>query len=102
MFFPCDQPLLDEATLALLIAHRGKGRIVEPVFQGKPSSPSLFSSVFRDELLSLGPGERGRDIKQRRRDLVVRVEITCPSILDDIDTPETLHRLSTDTEEGGR
>ncbi|GHV54462.1 molybdenum cofactor cytidylyltransferase [Spirochaetia bacterium] len=93
MFFPCDQPLLDEATLTLLLARRSEGRIVEPVFQGRPSSPSLFSSAFREELLNLGPGEHGRDIKHRHRDLVIGVEVPGPSILADIDTPETLKRL---------
>jgi molybdenum cofactor cytidylyltransferase len=93
MFFPCDQPLLDQATLALLLARRSRDRIVEPVFQAKPSSPSLFSRAFRDELLSLAPGERGRDIKTRHRDLVISTEIPCPSILEDIDTPETLKRI---------
>lgn len=93
MFFPCDQPLLDQALLALLIGSRSEGRIVEPVFQGKPSSPTLFSAAFREELLALGPGERGRDIKMRRRELVIGVETADPSLLTDIDTPETLKRM---------
>ncbi|GHT52269.1 molybdenum cofactor cytidylyltransferase [Spirochaetia bacterium] len=93
MFFPCDQPFLDQALLALLIGRRSEGRIVEPVFQGKPSSPTLFASAFREELLNLGPGEHGRDIKMRRRELVIGVEIAGPSLLADIDTPETLKRL---------
>ncbi|GHV11148.1 hypothetical protein FACS189491_01870 [Spirochaetia bacterium] len=94
LFFPCDQPLLDEATLTLLLDHRSEGRIVEPVFLGNPFSPTLFSSSFREELLILGPGEHGRDIKRRHRDLVVGVEIADPSILEDIDDPETLKRLN--------
>jgi molybdenum cofactor cytidylyltransferase len=93
-FFPCDQPFLDQALLARLIESRSEGRIVEPVFQGKPSSPTLFSSAFREELLNLKPGEHGRDIKMRRRDFLIGVEIADPSLLEDIDTPETLEYLN--------
>ncbi|GHV41662.1 hypothetical protein AGMMS49546_18050 [Spirochaetia bacterium] len=94
MFFPCDQPLLDPPTLSLLIRSRSRGRIVEPVFQGRPSSPTLFSAAFREELLSLGPQEHGRDIKQRHKDALFGVEVKDPSILEDIDSPEALQRLA--------
>jgi molybdenum cofactor cytidylyltransferase len=94
MFFPCDQPLLDRETLAHLIRRRAPGRIVEPSREGKPASPTLFSSVFREELLALGPGEHGRDIKKRHGDALVSVEIGDPSILTDIDSLETLARLN--------
>jgi CTP:molybdopterin cytidylyltransferase MocA len=90
MFFPCDQPLLDQAALSLLLGCRRNGRIVEPICQGMPASPTLFSAAFREELLSLGPGEHGRDIKQRHKDLLDGVEIGNPSKFQDIDDPETL------------
>jgi molybdenum cofactor cytidylyltransferase len=93
MFFPCDQPLLGKAALSPLLRRRQRGRIVEPVFQGKVFSPTLFSAAFREELLGLGPGEHGRDIKRRHGDALVGVEIEDPLVFEDIDNPETLKRL---------
>jgi molybdenum cofactor cytidylyltransferase len=94
MFFPCDQPLLDETCLRLLLEHRSHGHIVEPSHNGMPSSPTLFSHVFRDELIALESGEKGRDIKNRHRELIVQVEIADGDIiLADVDDPASLKRL---------
>ncbi|MDR2479207.1 MAG: nucleotidyltransferase family protein [Treponema sp.] len=100
LFLPCDQPLLDAATLRLMINARQKGRIVEPRFQGRSGAPSLFSGVFHDELLALGEGELPRIIKTRHREAIVPVEIQDPSVLLDIDTPEDLRRLELSSASG--
>ena len=102
-FFPCDQPLLDQETVRLILAARKPGYIAEPCFkdsgdstesrnsQGSrvcQGSPSLFSSVFRDELLNLSEGEKPRVIKARHPEALISVEITNRLALFDIDTPE--------------
>ena len=100
LFLPCDQPLLDAATLRLILNARQRGRIVEPRFQGRRYAPGLFSGVFHDELLSLGEGEPPRLIKTRHPEAIVPVEIPNPSALLDIDTPEDLRRLKLFTASG--
>jgi molybdenum cofactor cytidylyltransferase len=98
MFFPCDQPLLDAATVSRIVAARRPGAVVQPCCRGTPGNPVLFSGVFREELLALGEGEHGRDIIKRHPECLVRVEIAPPgdtplpdvSPLADVDDPETL------------
>ncbi|MDR2397187.1 MAG: nucleotidyltransferase family protein [Spirochaetaceae bacterium] len=90
MFFPCDQPLLQADTVRRLLCLRQPGAIVQPAFQGQPSSPALFSSVFRAELLSLGPGAHPRDIKNRRPEAVITAVLTEGASLRDIDAPAAL------------
>jgi molybdenum cofactor cytidylyltransferase len=99
LFFPCDQPLLDAAVVRLVLEARRPGCIVQPCYQGEPGSPALFSGVFRQELLALGQGERGRDLIRRHPESLVLVETAevpfsrpC-SPLADVDDPETLSRL---------
>jgi molybdenum cofactor cytidylyltransferase len=88
-FFPCDQPLLDTETIAGIIAARQPGKIAQPRFRGETGgSPALFSSVFRNELLTLGENEKPNTIKARHPDALVMVETADLLVLTDIDTPE--------------
>jgi molybdenum cofactor cytidylyltransferase len=89
-FFPCDQPFLDAETVRLMLAARRPGCIVEPCFKGCHGSPSLFSAVFRDELLTLGEGEKPKIIKARHPEAVISVEIPNRLALFDIDKPEDM------------
>jgi len=93
MFFPCDQPLLDQGTVRLLLDSARPGRIVEPVCPGGNHSPSLFSVSFADELLALKQGEHPRLLKARHPHAVITVEIADPRPLADIDTIEDMERL---------
>ena len=94
MFFPCDQPLLDQDTVRLLLDAAHPGHIIEPVCPGGNHSPSLFSASFLDELLSLKQGEYPRLLKARYPQSVITVEIANPSLLADIDTVEDLQQLT--------
>jgi molybdenum cofactor cytidylyltransferase len=105
-FFPCDQPLLDEETIRLILKARQPGKIVEPFFSGAvysgchgsrdcSGSPSLFSAAFQNELLTLGEGEKPKVIKERHPDALIRVEVTNPLALFDIDNPDAISFLST-------
>jgi molybdenum cofactor cytidylyltransferase len=96
MFFPCDQPLLDQDTVRLLLDAARPGRITEPACPGGNQSPSLFSASFLDELLALKQGEHPRLLKARHPQALIKVEIADPVMLADIDTLEDLRKLEED------
>ena len=93
MFFPCDQPLLDQDTVRLLLDSARPGCIVEPVCPGGNRSPSLFSASFTEELLALKQGEHPRLLKERHPQALVTVEIADPAVLADIDTVEDYENI---------
>jgi len=99
MFFPCDQPLLDQDTVRLLLDAARPGYITEPVCPSgsngcsRGHSPSLFSASFLDELLALKQGENPRLLKARHPRSVITVEIADASLLVDIDSIEDLDKL---------
>ena len=104
LFLPCDQPFLDAATVRQILAARRKGCIVEPYcetvletvtglegslgYQG--GSPCLFSGIFRHELMSLQEGEAPRAIKARQSKSIIRVMVSNPLTLADIDDREMM------------
>lgn len=93
MFFTCDQPLLDAGTIGLLLDARRPGCITVPSFEGKPGSPTIFSSAFRDALLTLGPGRHARDIKRACPDKIIDVPLPGPLPIFDLDTEQDIQRL---------
>jgi molybdenum cofactor cytidylyltransferase len=105
LFFPCDQPLLNAATVHRIVAVRRPGCIVQPRYRGEPGNPVLFSGAFREELLSLALGERGRNVISRHRESLIRLELTesprppPQNPLVDIDDPQTLAAWEAEQEE---
>ncbi len=95
LFAQADQPLLDLDTLRLILAARSPGLIIQPSFAGRPGSPVLFSSIYKEELASLAPGEHARDILRRHPEAVIRLPLSSALPLMDIDLPEDLARLET-------
>ena len=93
IFFHCDEPLLDAATVERILDARKPGFIVEPRYRQRPGNPSLFSAAFRDELLSLKEEESPKLIKARYPEAVIQVAVTDPLVLEDIDDEETLEWL---------
>lgn len=93
MFFTCDMPLLDAATLQALVSHAQTGYMVFPTHEGEFSSPSIFSARYRDELLSLADHEAPRIIRENHPDRVIGVEVADGRRLLDIDTPEDLKKI---------
>lgn len=93
LFLTCDQPLLTARTVAAILEKAAPGAIVSPACGGQPGNPSLFSAAYRDELLTLGPGQHPRLIKQRHPGAVRTVAVANPLELADIDTPEALASL---------
>ena len=94
LFFHCDMPFLDAATVSAVLEARQPRFIVEPRYKGRPGNPCLFSACYRKELLSLKEGETPRFIKMRRPEAIKAVEVSDPLILEDIDDEETLKRLA--------
>lgn len=90
LFFPCDQPFLEKATVEAILAAGAPGRIVVPEYRGVPGNPTLFSAWFRGELLTLPDGEAPRRLKKRHPQAVDTVAVASPWPLRDIDTPEDL------------
>ncbi|MDL2295007.1 nucleotidyltransferase family protein [Ruminococcaceae bacterium OttesenSCG-928-D13] len=90
LFFTCDQPLLDAATVSAILEKAAPGAIVTPTHGGKPGSPVFFAADYRAELLALPPGGHARDIKKRHPERVVSVAIDSPLPLCDADTPDAL------------
>ena len=93
LFFHCDEPFLDAATVQSILDARRPGCIVEPRFRDRPGNPCLFSSAFRKDLLTLKEGETPKVIKARRRDAVIGVEVQDQLILEDIDDEAKLKSL---------
>lgn len=93
LFLPCDQPLLNSQTLQSILNLRRHGCIVHPAHDGHPGSPVLFSSSFRQQLLTLPDGEGGRLILRQNPGALIAAGMPSPLPLADIDTPEQLAAL---------
>jgi molybdenum cofactor cytidylyltransferase len=93
MFFVCDQPFLDAETVLSICGKAAPGKIVFPVYNGKPASPNLFSKAFREELLALKDGENARTVKSRHPGALIRVPAASERVLADIDTYEDFKAL---------
>jgi len=88
LFLNCDQPFLNSQTIKFLLEKAKPGAIIE----AGSGSPSLFSSLFKEDRLALKPGEQHRLIKQRHPQSVITVNVSDTLVLADIDTPEDLVR----------
>ena len=89
-----DQPRITAALVdAMLRAYRTSGKaIVVPVFEGARGHPLLFSTRYRDEILS-GYADVGlRGLLAAHAGDVLDLPVEDPSILADMDTPEDYER----------
>ena len=97
LFLTGDQPLLDEATLAAILAADDGGRIIYPTgADGVPKSPVLFAARFREELLALEGDEGGRQVRRRYPAACYAVQAANEAALQDVDTPEAYARIQTE------
>jgi molybdenum cofactor cytidylyltransferase len=95
LFVPCDQPLLDTATLDLVVEayRRGRGSILVPAYRGRRGSPVLFDRKYFAELAAIVGDEGGRQVLVRHAAEVVEVELPDEAPLLDFDTVEELEAL---------
>ena len=88
MFCVCDQPGLKTATIERLIEAYKKGTagIVSLSWQGKMCNPKIFSSRFRDQLMSLSGDTGGRQIIDANSADLLLVEAESEDEVTDIDS----------------
>lgn len=67
--------------------------IVQPVFEGTPGNPVIFSSMYKEAILALDFPEGCKPIVQSNRQFVVQVAVDTDGILRDADTEEAYERL---------
>ena len=86
LFLAADQPLLEAADLRPVLDAAEEGRIVYPTAEGKPSTPALFSAVFREELLVQSGDCGGRLVRMAHPEACCAVEAENPGHFFDIDS----------------
>ena len=87
MFCVCDQPWLKASTIERLIEEYKKGTagIVSLAWQGKMCNPKIFSSIYKEELMSLTGDTGGRQIIASHTDDLKLVEAQSEEEIRDID-----------------
>ncbi len=88
LFFMADQPLLDRATAAAVLALADAASIVVPRHAGTPGNPVFFPAAFRGELMSLQGDLGGRQVRDRHPEACRYVDLADPAPLLDVDTRE--------------
>lgn len=94
MFFAGDTPLLDEATVLLLLNQIEENRIIVPTADGNPGSPCIFPRSCREELLALRGDQGGRTVRDAHPGLCKHVEVPDANTLRDIDTIDDYNHLT--------
>jgi len=92
LFLQGDQPGLTNADIAELIkvATENPDKIIYPLIEDKPSSPTLFPSKYKSELFSLKDDANGSEIRTKNIKNSIGVKISSPNNFTDIDTKEDL------------
>jgi molybdenum cofactor cytidylyltransferase len=93
VLFLVDHPVVDVATIELLIRHHRPGTIVLPTYHGQRGHPVLFSAEVLQEVLALSPSRGANVVVRKDPARVVEVAVNAPGILMDIDTPEQFEAL---------
>jgi len=92
LFLNADQPRLTLNDLMPLIkaAEENPDKIIYPVVDSKPVTPTLFPCRFKQELLSLSGDAGGRSIREMYKDLNLTLKPENPENFKDFDTEEDL------------
>lgn len=90
LVFQGDQPMISTEAVNIVIkafrqSHQG---IVIPVFQKRRGHPLLVSYKYREAIENLEEQEGLRGLARKFPEDVLEVDVSMPSILEDIDTPE--------------
>ena len=67
--------------------------IVVPSHEGKNGHPILFDISLRQEILAMDPEQGLRQVVRAHADLIARVEVSSPAVLEDYDWPEDYQRM---------
>jgi 4-nitrophenyl phosphatase len=95
VFLQCDQPLITPDLLRSLVTRfeETDASIVHPTHAGQRGTPVLFSRRLFAELAAVTGDEGGRSLITRHAQDVATVQVTDPTVLADIDTPDEYERL---------
>ena len=95
LFLNADQPKLKPYDIIPLLeaAKLHPDKIIFPVIDLKPNSPTVFPNQFRSELLDLSGDTGGREIRKTNQDKCFSVEPECPENFKDIDIMEEYNDL---------
>ena len=89
-----DMPFIRKATIAAIYDAMSTAYIVVPACDGTRGNPVAFGRSFRDQLLGLA-GDRGaRGIVTANSEQTREIEVGDPGILTDIDSIDSLARVS--------
>jgi len=96
LFLVADQPKLSLADVMPLItaAEEFPDKIIFPVIDSKPSSPTVFPAGFRQELLKLSGDEGGRIVRDAYPKKRYTIKPENPMNFIDIDTAEDFYYLN--------
>ena len=94
-----DQPLMKKEDyneimerFELLVKHDPK-TIIVPFYLGVKGNPVIFSSAYRDDILTHQEMEGCKDIIRSNKQHIYRLDMTNDHILKDVDTPEDYEGL---------
>ena len=92
MFCVCDQPYITKESICRLIDAycSSDAGIVSLSWQGQMYNPKIFSSTYKDELMSLSGDTGGRQIIKDHEEDILLVEAKSEEEVLDIDTIETI------------
>lgn len=99
---PADHPTLNSALVRELIAAWSAipGQIAVPLYEGQRGHPTVFPWSLAEEVFRLPPELGLNHILRCDPTRVQEVVVSDPRVLDDLDTPEDLHRLQRELEQG--
>jgi len=99
LFLVADQPLLikDDILPLLNTADSNPEKIIFPIIDSEPNSPTIFPGSFKEDLIKLCGDNGGRVIRDENKELWHTVNPDKPGNFSDIDSAENYARLS-----GGR
>ena len=88
LFLAADQPLLTKNDIIPLLdaADSNPEKIIFPIIDSKPNSPTIFPGTFKEKLNKLCGDKGGRVIRDANKDLWYTIEPETPENFTDIDT----------------
>lgn len=91
---PVDHPSIRPDTVSKLIDvfRAARAPIVVPTYEYRGGHPIIFDSSLFDELLEPVLPDGARTVTRRHPDSLMRVSVTDPGVLLDLDTPEDYRR----------
>jgi molybdenum cofactor cytidylyltransferase len=88
LLFLVDHPIVQVATIDLLIAKFEQDRIILPTFEGRRGHPVLFARKILDEIMDLPATSGANSVVRKDPSRIGEIPVSDPGITVDIDTPE--------------